>query len=341
MKKLTVLCSFFLIFLGCATAQDYSKNCPSAFENGVMNFDTLEGCLQGEGVLFEVHGIVPMSSMFVVSYRNPKNFFETVHLSLLGATKRTRELIKTLNRHDVIRVVGEYESEIQSPQKHIRAAQIEVIKSSGNTQTYEYDAIPEDLLKMDHFIGKVHAIYAQGAIMVVEYNDLVVPVFVKPPFTALTRDLYRGDKVEINYVIQAWPKKPTHLNLDESMETPLKVLRSTVALHGQEVTYSGKLVLFRKSPMVSFDVYAIDVDLGDGVKLPHTVLSFTDMDLFKAAREKFAAAWAAHPNSVREYRNKLINDAITVKVSGRYNMVDPGQANPQIVIDKIEDIVFE
>lgn len=340
-----ILCALFAIFFtqsAIASSLDFSKNCPDAFENGVMNFETLENCLKADGVLFEVHGIVPMSSMFVISYRNPKNFFETTHLSLLGATKRTRDLIKTLKRHDVIRVKGEYESEIHSPQKHVRALEIEVVKPSNttHTDTYQYEAIPDDLLKMDHFVGKVHAVYAEGAILVVEYKDLAIPVFVKPQFTSLTKSLYRGDKIEVNYSLQPWPKKPTHLNLDESMVEPLKVLRSTVANHGKKVSYTGKLILFPKSPMVSFDVYAIDVDLGDAVMLPHTVLSFTDVDLFKAAREKFAAAWKAHPNGVREYRNKFLNEEVSVTVSGTYNMVDPGQANPQIVIEKIEDITI-
>ncbi len=343
MKYFIALFSLLTVFTSNALAVDYSKNCPNAYENGAMNFETLEGCLSSEGVLFEVHGIVPMSSMFVISYRNPVNFFETTHLSLIGMTKRTRDLIKTLKRHDVIRVKGEFSADVHAPQKHVNALDIEVIKVSSTTHSddYSYDAIPDDLLTMNHFIGKVHAAYADGAILVVEYQDLVVPVFVKPPFTTLTKDLFRGDKVEINYTVQPWPKKPTHLNLDETHSEPLKVLRSTVANHGKQVTYTGKLILFPKSPMVLFDVYAIDVDLGDGVKLAHTVLSFTDVDLFAAAREKFAKAWNANLGSVRKYRNKFINDAITVKVSGTYNMVSREQANPQIVIEKIEDITIE
>lgn len=344
MKNLTLLAVFMGLFYSCAFAQDYSQNCPTAFSNGVINYDILEGCLENEGVYFEVHGIVPMSSMFVVSYRNPQNFFDTAHLSLLGTDDQTREMIKSLKRHDVIRIKGSYEDRVTAPQKHIRAEVIELISSEDqatHSNDYDYNAVPADLLARDHFIGKVHAIYAKGAIMVVEYQDLVVPVFVDETQTHLTKNLFRGDKIEINYVIQRRPSRPIHLNLNPAHPTPLKVLYSVLANHGKKVTHTGKLVLFPKSPMVLFNVFAVDVDMGDDVMLAHTILSFTDVELFKAARLKFEAAWAQNLDSVRKYRNKFVNDAITVSISGTYNMVDPGQANPQIVIDKIEDIVIE
>jgi len=98
--------------------------------------------------------------------------------------------------------------------------------------------------------------------------------------------------------------------------------------------------MFPKSPMVMFPVFAIDVDMGDGVLLPHTVLSFTDPELFKEARKKFQQEWDRHPETVRQYRNKFINDGIEVSVSGTYNMIDPLQANPQIVIKALDDIKF-
>jgi hypothetical protein len=74
--------------------------------------------------------------------------------------------------------------------------------------------------------------------------------------------------------------------------------------------------------------------------LDHTILSFTDMELFTKIREMFQAAWDKYPLMVRNYRNKEINDALTVTVSGTYNMIDPGQANPQVIMERLEDITI-
>jgi hypothetical protein len=323
-------------FVACA-----STNCPEAYENNVINYDRLNSCLEGEGVLLEVHGIVPVSSMFVVTYRNPKNFFQSVHLSLLGSSAETREMIKSLRRHDVVLVKGYINDEIPAPQRHLVSSSITLIERSPEStpsQEYDYEALPDVVLNMTELTGKVHAVYAEGQVLVIEYKDMVIPVFVKAPWIKQTKSLFRGDIVAIKYVVQRGPRRPVHLNLDPARSDSFRVLRSVVKGHGEPVKLSGKLLMFPKSPMVKFPVFAIDVDMGNGVLLPHTVLSFTDPELFKLARELFQAAWDKHPTTVRNYRNKFVNDAITVTVSGTYNMIDPGQANPQIVISSLSEI---
>lgn len=322
-----------------------AENCPSAVTaEGSFDLEALDACFKNEGVLLEVHGIVPMSSLFVVTFRDPQNFFSSVNMSLLGSNSETRAMIKTLKRHDVIKVKGKFDSNIQSPQKHIRAASITLISSSTGAQhssEYPYESMPTELLEMSSLIGKIHAIHGEGRILVIEYKDSVVPVFVEDQWLSLTRSLYRGDKIQLNYVIQEEPVKPVHLNFDPSVTKPLVVMRSVVAEHGLLRTYTGKLIRFPESPMVKFPVFAIDVDLGDGVKLPHTVLSFTNFELFTKIRKIFQDVWDRHPLTSRRYRNKYVNDAITVTVSGTYNMVDPIQANPQLVVERLEDIVIK
>ncbi len=331
-----------LLNLASATVDPTDQRCAIAARGVTIDYNSLEVCLSNQGVLMEVHGAVPMSSMFVVSFRNPTNFFQSVHLSLLGANAQTREFVKTLRRHDVILVKGRFEN-VETPQRHIRAQSMQLIsRSAGSTpsEEYSYQAIPAVFQTMDKFIGKVHAIYAEGRVLVVEYKDLVVPVMVDRQFLHLTKDLFRGDKIEIQYVIQEEPIRPIHLNLNPKIKEPLKVLNSVVENHGRYEIMTGKLVMFPKSPMVMFDVYAIDVDMGDGVMLPHTVLSFTDPDLFAALRKEFERVWNKHPLMVRNYRNKFVNEAITVTVEGFYNMIDPLQANPQLIIEKIQDVTI-
>lgn len=345
MKKQYVgffLVALFIAFQSLAqTVDPLDQRCTLAARGSVIDYPSLETCLKNQGVLLEVHGAVPMSSMFVVTFRNPTNFFSSIHLSLIGGNAQMRSMIKTLKRHDLILVKGLYEN-IESPQKHIRANNITIISRSGGStpsEEYSYEALPADVLARTELIGKVHAIYGDGRILVVEYKDLVVPVFVQEPWLAQTRTLFRGDKVQLKYVIQEEPVRPVHLNLDPAAGTEaLKVLRSVVQGHGEPVTYSGKLIRFPQSPQIIFPIFAVNVDIGDGVMLDHTILSFTDMELFEKARQMFQAAWDKYPLMVRNYRNKEINEALTVTVSGTYNMIDPGQANPQVVLERLDDI---
>lgn len=318
------------------------RKCAEASRDTGIDFAVLETCLQGEGVELEVHGAVPMSSLFVVTYRNPRNFFQSVHLSLLVTTPELRSLLRTLKRHDVIMVKGGY-ARIPAPQKHIRAREITLVSSSPeapHSREYSYQTLPEEVVSKNHLIGKVHAVYGDGRILVVEDGDLVVPVYVEDQWIAQTAGLSRGDKIELFYVVQEEPTAPVHVNLDPRVAQPLRVLNSVMQDHGRPTTKTGKLLRFPKSPMVNFPVFAIDVDMGDGVLLPHTVLSFTNPELFSQARKLFQDMWDAHPAGVRQYRNKFINDEIEVTVSGTYNMIDPLQANPQIVIDSLDQIKF-
>lgn len=331
---LTLLLSSFS-FLALADRQ-----CPEASQENSIDMAILEKCLATTGVELEVHGAVPMGRLFVVTYRNPKNFFQSVHLSLLAATPEIRAMLPTLKRHDLIFVKGSY-ARITSPQMHIRAEKIEIVSRSTeapHSNEYQYGTLPDSIRAKNHLVGKVHAVFGDGKILVVEEGDLVVPVFVEEEWTAEVSKLSRGDKIEINYILQEGPTNPVHVNFDPSAPFAFKVLHSAMGDHGKPISVTGKLIRFPASPMVKFPVFAVDVDMGDGVLLPHTVLSFTDPELFKAARKLFQDAWDKHPAGVRQYRNKFINDEITVTVSGTYNMIDPLQANPQVVIKDITDI---
>jgi hypothetical protein len=316
--------------------------CSQAYANNTMSYPEFDRCLNANGVMLEVHGIVPMSSMFVVTFRNPQNFFQSVHLSLIGLSQQTRTFIQSLRRHDVVLVKGYINDLIESPQVHIMAEAIELLErnpDSPSSGEYTYEALPQEILQGTSLVGKVHAIYAEGKVLVVEYKDFVIPVFVEAQYTQATKDLFRGDIITLEYVVQQGPRRPVHLNFNPARGAgALRVTRSVVAAHGTPVKMTGKLLMFPKSPMVKFPVFAIDVDMGNGVYLPHTIISFTDPELFRQARELLQAAWDRHPGSVRNFRNKFINDALNVTVQGTYNMIDAGQANPQIIIDSLDAI---
>ena len=59
---------------------------------------------------------------------------------------------------------------------------------------------------------------------------------------------------------------------------------------------------------------------------------------FKKIRDKLAQIWDSNSETAILGRNMLINPQITLEVNGQVNIVSPEQANPQILLDKAEDI---
>ncbi|MBY0470877.1 hypothetical protein K2X30_06870 [bacterium] len=324
-----------------AMAAPPDVRCPQAVVNDQIDTTVLEKCMSNEGLLLEVHGAVPDNSIYVATYRDPNNFFLNLNMSLLAGSAEVKALLPTLHRHDFILVRGAFEP-VKVAQKHIRATTVEVVTAWDGYKSlppYAREVIlPGDLLGKTEFIGKVHAQLSDGEILVLEYKDAVIPLFVQDNLRTFTKDLARGDKVKIHYQLQSKPKRPQHMNLDDSVKNPVEVLQSVMAMHGTQKTVEGTLVMFPKSPQVIFNVFAVKTDIGDGVGLIYTLVNFTDPALFKQLREKCQAKWDQNLSTIRNDRNKMVNDAIRVKVTGTINMVDPTQANPQVLIDQVTDL---
>lgn len=177
----------------------------------------------------------------------------------------------------------------------------------------------------------MHAVDAGGAILVVEYEDIVLPVFVNRP--ELTKNLARNDVVRLAYEIRTLPDRPVHLQLKD-VEQPIEVVDSIMALHGQPASVEGELVLFPKSPQVKFNVFAVLQPLPGNLRRQFTLANFESDDAFKAIRDKLQAAWDSEPEGTAvSGRNKLISTKLRVRATGTFNEIDPGQANAQILLD--------
>ena len=332
-----------LIFLSASAAFSADRfSCDNGFKDNQVDTAELTRCLT-EGLRLEIHGVVPEQRLAVATFRSSKNFFVFEHLSLLGATPLLREEIMKLNRHDVIIVKGEIVDH-KSPQKHIRAFEFTVenkSKSSEDLDGYPYEAkIPEELLTSDKFTGLVHAIHGNGSILVIEYKDAVIPVFVEPQFISLTQNLYRNDVVEMHYQIQTKPGRPVHLNLitPASGAPALRVTDAIVAQHGQTAKITGELVMFPQSAQVMFNVFALRQELPSGVRRYYTLVNFENPELFKAIRAKLQKIWDASEASKLKDRNKWRNPKVIIEAEGLLNVQDPNQANPQILLESIESI---
>ena len=152
----------------------------------------------GRAVEGEVHGAFPELELYVFTYRNPENFFEFVEVSLIAPTEELAAQLGTLRRHDRVRIHGGL-MDNRSQQRHVELQSLEVVskyEASPPIPRYEYEAsIPEDLRGKDSELFLVHAVNAGGSVLVVEHEDVVLPVYVTRP--ELTRNLARNDVVRL------------------------------------------------------------------------------------------------------------------------------------------------
>ena len=298
----------------------------------------LEEELSNNGLIGRIHGAVPEAGLFLMTVRDPNNFFQAINYSLVPENAKVLETLNSLNRHDRICLKGEFLTN-PSPQKHIHVKKISVFESwpqPKNLSDYEREVkLPLALKGKNEFIGKVHAIDAQGTILVLEYGDAILPVFVKQ--AAYTKELYRGDIVKVHFRRQEKPGLPLHLNLDPEVDPPLEVLERIASLHGKKTVMEGRLVKFPQSPQLKFDVFAIEKETW-GTKRNFTLVNFQDSEKFRQIREKLAKIWQKHPQTIVKGRNMLINPQLNLKVQGTVNVVSPQQANPQILLESSESI---
>lgn len=310
-----------------------------------IDYAKLEESLKTTGLVGEIHGSVNPLGLYVFTYRTPGNFFEHAEFPMITADATVKTQLQELQRHDKVRLFGAYAG-IDAPQRHIKVTKLE--------KTYDYvppveipiytypPEVRDEIRNGKTMVARIHAIAEQGRVMVIEYKGYVLPI---PIFESkdldITLGLYRNDKIRLHYTVQKKPGKPMHIQPDKSMPVAIEVLQRIKDEHGKQVERTGSLVLFPKSPQVSFDIYALQMFDTDGVPTEYTLLNFENMDLFAAIRQKAADAWAKSPTTGIAGRNKIVNPKIQVNARGTYNLITFDQANPQILIDKIEDIEFK
>lgn len=298
-----------------------------------LNLEHLEEQLKTSGLEGEVHGSSESTGLYSFTVRNPENFFENMTFPMTSSQESIREQLKTLNRHDRVKVKGSFVKNA-APIKHIQVDELSLVKKfeSGMPEShYQYQAkLPDELMNKTELSGKVHAVADGGKILVLEYKDVVVPVYVRDE--KWTKDLYRNDLVTVKFVIRKHPHQPVHVMLDPKAEVPVVVTDKLVTIHGKPGSVEGNLVLFPKSPQVKFNVFALQVPQANGTTREYTLVNFDDPQAFEKIREKCQELWDKNPGNIKNARNKFLNLNVRLKATGTFNVVDPGQANPQILL---------
>lgn len=321
----------------------------TSFSTFAVNYEDIQKALQSqEGLVAEIHGADKDSGLFVLVVRDERNFFDYLQVPLIADyTSENYRKVKTalneLNRHDFVRIKGTLHGWLEAAQRHIMVSSLEVVKKFdggyGDYPDYKHKAeLPKELGGKDSVVVKVHAVANGGKILMVEYRDVNVPVVVSNPDPV--KDLYRGDKIQIKFQIASHPGRPTHLILKDEPDAVV-ILDRLVEQNGQPIYHCGELVMFPKSPQVKFNVFAIKKDIGDDLFRTYTLINFENIDLFLELRQKAQDAWDSRTETVIRGRNYYVNPGLIACAKGTVHMIDPTQANPQIIIDKVEDLSFQ
>jgi len=328
-----------LMLVSCLSLSSYAATEPTP-----EDYQAMSDALKSEkGLVAEVHGGDIEHGMFVLVWRDKKDFFKFVQLPLTGRNEEAKKILSQVHRHDVVRVKGEFDEFLERGQRHIDVDSLEIVKKfeGGYPDLPEFQhsvKLPDDLKGIKEIIAKVHAVTPDGQVLVIEYIDTIIPVIVQEKDKV--KNLLKGDKIKIQFSISPYPVTPVHLMLNKGSDS-LQVLKPIQSIDKQEMDTCGSLVLFVESPDIRFNVFAMESDIGDGYSWAYTLLNPDDDDIFAALRRKMQDAWDANKSGIHRGRNYYYNPQIKVCAKGQGNDEDPAQANPQIFIQQVEDLTVE
>ncbi|HTL11894.1 MAG TPA: hypothetical protein VL588_05375 [Bdellovibrionota bacterium] len=330
--------------LGIALAMAVSTTASAGAARDGLDYDQMLTALKGDGLQGEVHGAVEGQGLFVLTVRAPDDFFTHAEFPLVADQAAAAETLRHLSRHDIVKIKGDWVQN-HAPIHHILVKEVVMVKKYETTPAmghYDYQVqVPHDLGDSGTAVFKVHASAGEGHVLVVEYKDVILPVFVKDAAQAATAAaLWRGDRIRLAYNVREYPEQPVHLEPNKTVADALTVVSRVQDLHGKPASVTGVLTQFPKSPQVMFDIYAIETTDADGLYTDYTLINFDDPAVFTAIRNKLGAAWAAHVASAKQSRNRWVNPQIRITATGIFNEVDPGQANPQILLKSASDVTL-
>ena len=171
------------VFIG-AGAVLLSACATSAYRAYAVDMKEVEKELTTTGVEGWIHGSVETQGIYVFTYRTPGNFFDFVEMSLVSDNPDMMKQFATFDRHDKVRIKGSFIADNPSPQKHIMVGSIELLKKyrpalSGRSLSAPNEDSRRSASEKRAGTFLVHAVSGGGQVLVVEYKDVILPIFVK------------------------------------------------------------------------------------------------------------------------------------------------------------------
>ena len=303
-----------------------------------------------------IHGVAVNNSQYVFTYRSedsndPMAFFKAEEFSLVTRDPNITKILQGLHRHDEVILKGRLLT-APTPLRHIAVTELEIKEPYQHSHKYNYEIeesifAGKDTVKL---LTKVHAVIADGQGLVLEYKDMILPVFVSEAHHQQTANIYRNDKLHVALKIKRGPGRPLHFYTNPDVEKGLEVIDSIQHCHKLPTTLEGTLVKFSQSPQITRDIYAIKVVDPNGIARNFTFFPQVDfsqpgandtfMKLFEAISSKSAEAWEESGTTSLKARNHEHQPRVKVIAKGVLNIVSKSQANPQVYLTHVNNLSF-
>ena len=295
---------------------------------------TVREKLNGTGLVGHIHGSFPQRKLFVLTVRDEEDFSNFRFFTLIFTDASAAANLK---RHDQVKVFGTLLPN-PSEQRHILVHKVTVIQAERHAYNdYQHKTqLPGYLPYEGELQVTVHAVSTEKGVLVVDYGDAIVPVFI-PDVTAAEETLatlHRGDIITLPYKLRQHPNRPAHMELNGEIE----VLDALVDRHGLQVTWEGYLVMFPRSNQTEFNVFTLAHDDGYGVERLYTITNFLDPGAFARITKLLQDEWDKHAAHIQPLRNKLRNKHIRLRITGKISVIRQNQVNPMIIVEERDDI---
>ena len=285
--------------------------------------------LSHEGVVGHVHGTMIDEGMVVFTVRDESDFSNFQIFTLIFP--QVDDTVRGLKRHDKLRIFGVLLKN-PSQQRHIMVSKFEMIQPSPIVYDYQHQTtLPESVVGKERITALVHAIDSDKRILVVEYRDAIVPVFVTDDdvIPETFDKLHRNDIIEIPFIIRKHPRRPPHLELNGA----IKIVDAIIDRHGKTVTYEGYLTMFPDHTQTKLNVFSLVKDEGiAGIERLYTVTNFRDPGKFFRITQLLQKIWDEKIATVSVARNRYNNREIRLRITGKIAVARKNQVNPMLLL---------
>jgi hypothetical protein len=284
-----------------------------------------------------IHAANRQTNTYVLTVRDAATPGSFRNIALIADTDAIWQQLQSVNRFDAVTVSGEFLTRYY-PQAHLLVKSLTVTEpwspKAPDSPGAKIETPPVDpsqeLNESDELVGLVHALTGDGHVLMFDYKNTVIPVVVPDP--ALTRSLWRGDKVWLKLAQMPTPQQPVHWMLEsfgkaekqKGLAPPVKVLDAIRTLNGQTTTVSGPLTYYPAGPVFPQGAWAVESRDDQGLAR-YFVLSATDT---VGLNRKLEGAWKQNCNEVMQGRHKLVNGSLNVEALGVVAIRQPNQPAP-------------
>ena len=194
--------------------------------------DELEGILNGQqGV--RVHGAIPSGNIYVFGEGG-------FYYSAYTRNPALAETFKTLKRNDGLTITANY-TRTGSAQPHINVSELTRNFESDSTFKHQFDYSRFDGLESVTLLGSVHAVAGDGEVLVFNYEDIVIPVFVDEALHEEVSALWKFDKVLLDLSIQRIPGRPLHFYTRDDSDDAIRLVDAITDCDGVTTDLIGNI----------------------------------------------------------------------------------------------------